>query len=44
MSMSLKEFLTPDDQWGLRAWVTLALLSLLPLGLTILLLTRAGVL
>ncbi len=31
--MSWTEFLTPDDQWGLRAWVTLALLALLPIGL-----------
>ena len=33
--MSLNDFLTPDDQWGLRAWVTLALLALLPIGIAV---------
>jgi hypothetical protein len=27
------EWLTPDSQWGVRTWVTLALLALLPIGL-----------
>ncbi len=27
------EWLTPAPQWGLRTWVALALLSLLPIGL-----------
>jgi hypothetical protein len=27
------EWLAPDPQWGLRTWVTLALLALLPVGL-----------
>ena len=27
------EWLTPPPQWGLRTWVTLALLTLLPIGL-----------
>jgi hypothetical protein len=31
--MSWNDFLTPDDRWGLRAWVTLALLALLPVSL-----------
>ena len=27
------EWLAADPQWGLRTWVTLALLALLPIGL-----------
>jgi hypothetical protein len=30
-----KDQLTPDDNWGLRTWITLALFCLLPIGLTI---------
>jgi hypothetical protein len=32
-------WLTPDSQWGFRTWVILALLSLLPIALTIALFT-----
>ena len=33
------DWLAPRAQWGLRTWITLALLSLLPIGLIALLLT-----
>jgi hypothetical protein len=29
-----KEWMTDGSDWGLRTWITLALLSLLPIGLT----------
>jgi uncharacterized membrane protein len=33
------DWLRPDDQWSLRTWIILGLLSLLPIMLTIVLFT-----
>jgi hypothetical protein len=40
--MMTNEWLTPASQWGLRTWVTLAFLSLLPIGLATVLFSPAS--